>query len=83
MFIRYYTIRKRVFIPMIIKAGAGPHQLPKGDRGDDYLGEERLQTLSIEDLPGGDYPETRDSFDEVIHNVPTVGPKRYHAYYRS
>jgi len=58
VFIRYYTIRKRLFIPMIIKAGAGPHQLPKGNHGDGDSGEEELQTLSIDDLMEVDYPET-------------------------
>jgi len=78
VFIRYYTIRKRVFIPMIIKAGAGPHQLPKGDHGDRDLGEEGLRALSIGDSMEIDHPETgspRDTFDEVVHNLPTVGPK--------
>jgi len=32
--IHCYTIHERVFIPMITGAGAGPHQLPKGDHGD-------------------------------------------------
>jgi len=78
VFIRYYTIRKRVFIPMVIKAGAGPHQLPKGEYGDGNLGEERLQALSTGDSTEIDYPETGShTFDEVIHNLPTVGPK-YH-----
>ena len=78
VFICYYTIRKRVFIPTIIKAGAGPHQLPKGNHGDDGLGEEGLQVSSIGDSMEDDYPETGspgDGLDEVIHNVPTVGPK--------
>jgi len=80
VFIRYYTIRKRLFIPMVIKAGAGPHQLPKGDHGDGGLGEEGLQALPIDDSMEVDYPETgspRDTLDEVVHNVPTVGPNHY------
>jgi hypothetical protein len=66
------------FLPIVLKAGAGPHQLPKGNHGDDNSGEEGLQVLSIDDSTEVDYPETgspRDVFDEVIHNVPTVGPK--------
>ena len=76
IFIRYYTIRKRVFIPMVIKAGAGPHQLPKRNNSDDDSGEESLQVSSVDDSMEVDFPETGSpggSFDEVIHNVPTVG----------
>ena len=78
IFIRYYTIRKRIFIPMIIKAGAGPHQLPKGDHGGGGSGKERLRALSTGEPMEIDYPETGspgDTFDEAIHNVPTVGLK--------
>ena len=32
VFVRYYTMRKRLGIPKIIKAGAGPHDLGPGDR---------------------------------------------------
>lgn len=75
VFVRYYTIRKWAFIPKVIKAGAGPHQLPKGGHEDDSsLG---LQVLSTEDSTEVDRPETgssRDTFDEVIHNIPTVSP---------
>jgi len=70
VFIRYYTIRKRLFFPTVIKAGAGPHELPKGGSGDDDLGEEGLQVLSVDDST------EVDVFDEVIHNVPTVGLKQ-------
>ena len=86
VFIRYYTIRKRFFIPTILKAGAGPHQLPKRDHGDDDLGEEGLQVLSVDDSTEVDYPETCSPgkvFDEVIHNVPTVGLNNNCAYNRS
>ena len=79
VFIRYYTIRKRFFIPTVLKAGAGPHQLPRGGHGDDDLVEEGLQVLSVDDSTEVDYPETGppgDVFDEVIHNVPTVGLKQ-------
>ena len=78
VFIRYYTIRKRVFFPTVLKAGAGPHQLPKGNDGDDNLAESGLQVLSIDDSTQVDYSETgspREVFDEVIHNVPMVGLK--------
>jgi hypothetical protein len=75
VFIRYYTIRRWLFIPTVIKAGAGPHQLPKSDpRGD----EEGLQPSFDDDSAEVDYSETRsrtNAFDEVIHNVPSVGPE--------
>jgi len=82
VFIRYYTIRKRGFIPMITEAGAGPHQLPRRNHGGRGLGEERFQALPIGDPMKTNHPETgspRDTFDEVIHNLPTVGPK-YHIH---
>ena len=74
VFIRYYTIRKKLFVPTVIKAGAGPHQLPKGDRDPSEEG-----VLSVDGSTEVDYPETGspgDMFDEVIHNVPTVGSKQ-------
>jgi len=35
VFIRYYTVRRRLGIPRIIKAAAGPHELGGGGRHDD------------------------------------------------
>ena len=35
VFIRYYTVRKRLGIPRIIKAAAGPHVLSRGGYDDD------------------------------------------------
>ena len=32
VFVRYYTMRKRLGIPRVIKAGAGPHDLGSGSR---------------------------------------------------
>jgi hypothetical protein len=34
VFVRYYTMRKRLGIPKVIKAGAGPHDLGSGGRED-------------------------------------------------
>lgn len=34
VFIRYYTMRKRLGIPRVIRAAAGPHDLGPGGRGD-------------------------------------------------
>ena len=66
VFIRYYTIYK-IFdvILKVIKAGAGPHQLPESDPEDGRTGGERLQVSSDD-----------DSTDEVIHNVPSVCTER-------
>ena len=78
VFIRYYTIRKRLWIPIVLKAGVGPHQLPEGDHDDDNSGEEGLQVFSVGDPTELDYAETgspRDALDEVIHNVSGVGSK--------
>jgi hypothetical protein len=76
VFIRYYTIRRRLFIPMVIKAGAGPHQLPEPDPRGDLTGEEGLQLSSDEDsMEVDDGPMEVDS-DEVVHNVPLVCPER-------
>jgi len=35
VFVRYYTMRKRLGIPRVIKAGAGPHDLGPGAREDE------------------------------------------------
>ena len=48
VFIRYYTIRRRFFIPTVIKAGAGPHQLPKSDRTGDNGGEDQMEVDYLE-----------------------------------
>lgn len=34
VFVRYYTVRKRLGIPRVMKAGAGPHDLGPGSRQD-------------------------------------------------
>lgn len=76
VFIRYYTIRKRVFFPTVLKAGAGPHRLPKGD---DDSGEEGRQVLSTGDPKEFDPSEAGSpsvTSGDVIHSVPTVSPKR-------
>ena len=80
VFIRYYTIRKRVFIPIVIKAGAGPHQLPEGGHGNDSTGGDMLSAPLKADSMEVDYLETESltgTSDEVIHNIPPVGLDRY------
>lgn len=37
VFVRYYTVRKRLGIPRVIKAAAGPHDLGPGSRDDERL----------------------------------------------
>ena len=77
VFIRYYTIRKWLFIPTVIKAGAGPHQLPESSPRADGEG---LQPLSDDDPMEVDHPETGscpNALDGVIHNVPSVCRKCY------
>lgn len=70
VFIRYYTIRKRLFIPLILKAGAGPHVLPKGNAEKDDA-EAAVVELSDsdEDLAEIGHLETDPN---VTHNVPLV-----------
>ena len=76
VFIRYYTMRRKMFIPTVLKAGAGPHQLPKGGGRDDGP----CEILSVNDSTEADYPETgssSDTLDEVIYNISAVSPKHY------
>jgi len=63
VFIRYYTMRRRVLIPIIIKAGAGPHDLGDHDSGNDSSDSACFQGLSSGDS---------DVSDAVIHNLPLV-----------
>ena len=88
IFIRYYTMCRKALrpavlkaVPDVLKAGAGPYQLPKGDHRNDNSGGEGLQVLSVDDPMEVDVdpPESRSpsvTSDEIIHNVSTVGPKR-------
>lgn len=80
VFIRYYTIRKIVFVPMLIKAGVGPHQLPKGSPGNDDASEGIPLDWSEDDSTEVNHPETRSpagTSDELMHNVPLVGLEPY------
>ena len=51
-FIRYYTVRKRLGIPRVIKAGAGPHNIGPMDREDKGLSE--VESPSSDSEPGFD-----------------------------
>ena len=82
VFIRYYTVRKRLGIPRIIKAGAGPHDLGPG--GYDYessLFEELSDSDSDSDTASSLFDEeecgssatSSDSEDDTaIHNTTPV-----------
>lgn len=80
VFIRYYTIRRRFLFPTVIKAGAGPHQLPKSGSSGDNTEEEGRQPSSGDDSIEVDYPEAiscADALDEVVYNIPLVCPEPY------
>ena len=85
VFVRYYTVRKRLGIPRVVKAAAGPHDLGPGDRDDQMspLVAQCKSESSSDAMPspfdnGGD--DDRSSVtsidsdsDVVIHNTATVG----------
>ena len=83
VFVRYYTIRKRMgLFPTVIRAAAGPHDLGPGDNHDNTFPEltaQQDQTPDHEDAhPSGD--EERDlpaedahsDLDIVVHSAPDV-----------
>ena len=79
VFVRYYTIRKKLFVPFLLKAGAGPHQLPKENTREDDAGTAAVDLSDDDgddDLAGLDYIETSPT---VIHNVPLVSAA-YHPH---
>ena len=76
VFVSYYTVRKTLGFPRVIKAGAGPHQLPEGDPGHGDAGEVTMVEDSGSDSMNVDYLETGSPLD-VIHNIPLVGPEHY------
>jgi hypothetical protein len=81
VFVRYYTIRKRLGIPRVIKAGAGPHDLGKGDRDcggsphkarrESDAGSGADSSLFDPDEECGSPATSESEPDTVIHN-PTV-----------
>lgn len=72
VFIRYYTIRKKLFIPLLLKAAAGPHKIPKENTEKDYA-EVKVETFYDDD----DFAESihLEDVPNVIHNVPLVSPR--------
>ena len=85
VFVRYYTMRKRLGIPRVIKAGAGPHDLGSGAREDQSSpkvearspsdsGSDSMSSSCDED--GGNDKSSVTSIesesDTVIHNTAAV-----------
>jgi len=78
VFVRYYTVRKRLWIPRVIKAGAGPHNLgpgsPEPDGGSPLGAQPNSKSGSdAESSPfdgGGDGDGSEE--DIVIHNTTAV-----------
>ena len=78
VFISYYKYHKPLgLVPRVVKAGAGPHQLPPRDPRNDGS-----TSNSDGDSVEADYPET-GSPPSVIHNVPVVSPEKYLHYHCS
>ena len=73
VFIRYYTIRKRRFIPVLLKAGAGPHQLPRGNPDEDDA-EAAAMMVKISDFDA-EFDYLAEANTDVTHNVPLVSPE--------
>jgi len=82
VFIRYYTVRKRLGIPRVIRAAAGPHDLGPGKRDDEefeikYSSGDYSNVMPslFDDDRGGDRSSTTstDSKSEaVVHNTNPV-----------
>jgi len=67
VFIRYYTMRKRLGIPRVMKAAAGPHDLGPGNRDNGgSLLEARCESGSGSDT-GTDF-----EFDTLVHTTTAV-----------
>jgi len=79
--VRYYTMRKRLWIPRVIKAGAGPHDLRPGSPESDRRSPLEAQPSSDSGSDavsspfddGGDSVTSADSEEDVvIHNTAAV-----------
>ena len=77
VFVRYYTIRKLGFIPLLLKAGAGPHELPDGNTRKDGTEEVEIESFNSDDELSE--VSCAESSPNVTHNVPLVGPL-HHPY---
>ena len=85
VFVRYYTMRRRLGIPKVIKAGAGPHDLGPGAREDEESPKLKSQPSSDSgsDIVAGSCDDDRDDDissatsiesepETVIHNTTAV-----------
>ena len=81
VFVRYYTVRKRLGIPRVIKAAAGPHDLGPGDRDneesplDEQFDSDSDIASSLFDDGNDDRSSVTSSDSEsdiVIHNTRSV-----------
>jgi hypothetical protein len=84
VFIRYYTMRKRMgFFPMLIRAAAGPHDLGPGNNHDNTFPElmarqDPIPGHEVEGPTSGDEErdliadDTHSDLGVVVHNVPDV-----------
>jgi len=70
VFVRYYTLRKRLGIPKVIKAGAGPHDLGPGSREDSGL--PKVEVRSPLD-PGSDFMSSLHDDDGGNHRSSVTG----------
>jgi len=84
LFVRYYTMRKRLWIPRVIKAGAGPHNLgpgspesgggspleaqPNSDSGSDAVS----SAFGDGGDGGGSITSVHSEEDVIVHNTTTV-----------
>jgi len=67
VFVRYYTMRKRLGFPMFMKAAAGPHDLGPGGRDD---GESPLEMEPNSDSDSGS--DTSSLFDDLVDDSSSV-----------
>jgi len=83
VFVRYYTVRKRLGIPRVIKAAAGPHDLGPGGRDNEgcLLVEESDSDSDLDsasslfdndDDDRSSVTSTESEFDLVVHNTTPV-----------
>ena len=78
IFVRYYSVRKRLGIPKVMKAGAGPHDLGPGGRNDSGSpsdsGSDFMSSLCDDD--GGNdrslVTSIESESDIFIHTTPAV-----------
>lgn len=78
-FLRYYTLRRRFFVPSILYEGGGSHQLqvPDGHPGGD---DEEITAVANSDSDGdlGEIGCVRNgpsAADAIVHDVPLVSPE--------